>query len=108
MGAEEDTFDLACDLQAPLHEHRLYRLAKENDTAPEIMVAGMVVLLSLIYLRFGHPMRWHQPEWAISQMGSEGRLSVASFVRTLRRRLQGGGLTMRDLTQWLFTDYIIL
>ncbi len=101
-------FDAVCDLSAPLHEHRLYRLADQNRHAPEVMVGGMVILLALIYLRFGNPERWSEADWEISRMGADGRLSVDGFVRTLRRKLRSGPVTIGEITRWLFEDYIIL
>jgi hypothetical protein len=108
VGADRATFDIACTLDAPLQEHRLYRLATAHSTAPEVMVAGMITMLALILLRFEQPELWLQPEWAVSHMGAEGRLSVDGFVRTMHRRLQSGGISISEITRWLYADYIIL
>jgi hypothetical protein len=106
--AEANSFDRACILQAPLNEDSLYRSAQANRQAPEIMIAGMVTLLAIVYLRFSDPDLWLQPEWAISRMGADGRLSVDGFIRTLDRRVRAGRVTIEELTRWLFRDYVIL
>ncbi|MBI3944031.1 MAG: hypothetical protein HY326_13525 [Chloroflexi bacterium] len=107
VGGDEVEFDLACDLRAPIHEHHLYTHAISNRTAPDIMVAGMLVMLGLIYLRFGRPDYWLRPEWQISRLGSDGRLSVDGFVKTMRIRLQRGHATIGEIARWLYADYII-
>ena len=108
VGADEASFDKACSLDAPVHEHRLYQLALDHRTVPEVMVAGMVTMLALIVLRFGQPDLWLRPEWAISRMGADGRLSVDGFVKTMHRRLQSGRITIGEVARWLYADYIIL
>jgi len=108
IGADQVTFDAACTLAAPIHEHRLYQLAMSNRTAPDVMIAGMVTMLALILLRFGRPDVWFRQEWEISRMGAEGRLSVDGFVKAVRRRLQGGHIAVGEIVRWLYADYIIL
>jgi len=107
-GADGATFDAACGLNAPIHEHRLYRFALEHRQSPEVMVAGMVTLLALILLRFDQPDLWLRSEWVISHMGADGRLSVDGFVKTLHRRLQSGHLPIGEVMRWLYADYVIL
>jgi hypothetical protein len=107
-GKSKNALGLPDSLDSPLHEHRLYRLAKENHRSPEVMVAGMMTMLALIYLRFGQPTLWEHPEWEISRMGADGRLSVDGFVKILRRRIQSGHVTVSEIARWLFADYIIL
>jgi len=101
-------FDAACTLVTPLHEHRLYRLVEQDRDAPEVMLAGMVTLLALTYLRFGAPERWSEADWEISRMGADGRLSVDAFVRTLHRKLRSGPVTIGEIARWLLEDYVIL
>ncbi len=108
VGGDEATFDDACRLGSPLHEHRLYELALSERYAPDVMIAGMITTLALIYLRFGHPSLWLKPEWEVSHMGYDGRLSLDGFVRTLRERLQSGLVTVGEFTRWIYNDYIIL
>ena len=108
VGSTETSFDEACRLESSLNEHRLYELALSDRNAPDVMIAGMITLLALIYLRFGHPQLWLKPEWEVSHMGSDGRLSLDGFVRTLRERLQSGSLTISEFAHWIFNDYVIL
>jgi len=72
------------------------------------MVAGMLTMLALTYLRFGHPERWGEADWDISRMGADGRLSVDGFVRTLQRKLRSGPVTIGETVRWLLEDYVIL
>jgi len=108
VGADRATFDAVCRLNAPVHEHRLYRLATSQRTVPEIMIAGMITVLAMIILRFGQPDLWLRPEWIISRMGADGRLSVDGFVKAMHRRLQRGRVTIGEVARWLYADYIIL
>jgi hypothetical protein len=68
----------------------------------------MITLLALIYLRFGHREVWQDPEWEISTMGADGRLSVHEFIQSLRHRLRSGPVTIGEIARWLYQDYIIL
>jgi hypothetical protein len=108
VGADRLSFNEQCKLDSPVHEHRLYRLALEHRDEPAIMVVGMVTMLIVIYLRFGHPDLWQQPEWEISRMGADGRLSVNGFFSALRRRLDGGRVELDAFVRWLYADYVIL
>ncbi len=108
VGTDQAGFDAACTLDTPLNEQRLYRLALQHREDPHIMIAGMLTLLSLIYLRFDVPAHWQHPAWVISRMGQDGRLSVADFLQVLRYRLQSHTTTIRQVAQWLYNDYIIL
>ena len=108
VGSDQVGFDAVCTLDAPIQEQKLYRLAIEKSTVPHVMVAGMILLLSLIYLRFGLPGRWRDPAWEISRLGQDGRLSLADFIQTLRQRLERRSTTIREVTQWLYNDYVIL
>jgi hypothetical protein len=108
VGAEQADFDTACTIDQPVHEHRLMWSARHNPRVPALMVAGTVTMLALIYLRFGQPELWQQPEWSISRMGSDGRLSLDQFVRTLRRKVKVGLVNIFELVKELYTDYIIL
>ncbi len=108
VGTDQSSFDAACTLEAPLHEDRLYQLAMQRYEQPHMMVAGMLIILGLVYLRFGSRDRWQEPAWEISQMGQDGRLSLADFILALRYRLQRRSTTTGDIIRWLFNDYIIL
>jgi len=107
-GTDQTNFDTACILEQSIHEHWIYWKAYDNHKSPELMVTGMITMLALIYLRFGQPDLWLQPEWAVSRMGTEGRLSVDGFLRGLRRRLKNGNPSIIDIARWLYTDYIVL
>jgi len=107
-GADGTAFDVACTIDAPVHEHRLYRLAMEHRGSPEVMVAGMITMLALILLRFDQPDLWRQSEWEICRMGADGRLSVDGFLRALDSKLQRGPVSIRQIARWLYGDYIIL
>ncbi len=108
VGAGAASFDMVCRFNAPIHEHRLYQLAMEDHSAPDIMVAGMITMLALLLLRFGRQEFWLQPEWAISRMGADGRLSLDGFIATMHRRLRSGDITISEIARWLYADYIIL
>lgn len=108
VGATEADFDERCRLEAPIHEHRLYWLAYEESAAdPRVFVTSLLVMLALVYLRFGQPLRWLAPEWPIAQMGADGRLSLDSFVKTLHQRLAHKALTIGDIARWLYEEYVI-
>lgn len=96
------------DINTPLHEHHLYRLALEDHNSPEVMVAGMVVILALIALRFSDTELWLRPEWEISRMGANGRLSVDRYLKDLQRLMQSGPVTIKEIAQWIYSEYIIL
>jgi hypothetical protein len=108
IDADATNFDVNCTIYSPINEHRLYRLALENREAPDVMIAGMLTLLGLIILRFGHSEQWCQEAWFISRMGADGRLSVNQFLRTIRRKLKEDVPTINDIAQWLYSDYVIL
>lgn len=105
-GAGGAAFDAACGLDAPLHEHKLYRLVEQHRGTRDTMVAGMITMLALIDLRFGRPELWQQPEWELARMGQNGRLPLDGFVRSLRRRLESP-VTIFEVVRWLYSDYVI-
>ncbi len=104
---DEDSFDIDCKLNSPINEYHLYEIAMEYRNAPDVMIAGMVTMLALIFLRFGKPDIWRRSEWDISRMGSEGRLSVDDFVRSVRHKIKSDHVTISEITRWLFEYYII-
>lgn len=108
VNTDDAGFDAACTLHSPVQEHQLYQLATDNRTDPSIMVAGMVTMLALVYLRFSRPGLRLQPEWFISQMGDNGRLSVDGFIQAMKRWVNRGGATIEEVARWLYADYIIL
>jgi hypothetical protein len=107
VGARTPQFDTHASRYIPVHEHRLYELARDRR-APVLMNAGMLTLLAMIYLRFEDRDLHMRDEWQIARMGSDGRLSVDSFIASLRRRSEAGQLTLRDTMRWLYGEYVIL
>jgi hypothetical protein len=106
VGAEGSDFDAACTLQSPLQEHRLYQLALSSQTDPIVMVAGMLVELSLIYLRFSDPELRFREEWGIARMGGEFRLSLESFLNRTRAFLTSS-TSLAEWLRWLCEHYVI-
>ena len=108
--ASVHTFDSAWGINRPVQEYHLYQLASDQVANPAVgpMVTGMIIMLALIQLRFGDPDLWGKPEWEISKMGSDGRLSLDGFVRQMQRRLKSGPVTIREILIWLYEDYVIL
>ncbi|HEU5376667.1 MAG TPA: hypothetical protein VFV38_14625 [Ktedonobacteraceae bacterium] len=108
MQTNEKDFDLACTLLSPFHEHRLYLLAKEAPGDPRIVVAAMMILLCLVYLRFGNDAHQQQSAWKeVARRGEDGRLSLDEFIQAVRQQLQSGAPTLLDIARWLYQDYII-
>jgi len=102
-------FDAACTLLSPLNERRLYLLGKEAPDDPRVAVAGMMILLCLVYLRFGSDAAQKQNAWKeVAWKGADGRLSLAEFIQAVRRQLQHKTSTLLDVTHWLYRNYIIL
>lgn len=113
VGAGEETggFDGACTLGSPLNEHLLYaavmKRARAHQLDTSLMIAGMIAMLAMIYLRFCSPALWLSDEWSIARMGEEQRLSMDGFVKTIRRRMQSGPVTIGGIARWLYDEYII-
>jgi hypothetical protein len=107
-GAEHENFDQRCCLVSPLSEYGLEQLVYRPGDAVS-RVAGGVAMLASLYLRFGHPAQRLDPAWTtVSRKGSDGRLSVDQFMRSLRVRLAGGARTINEIARWLTDDYVIL
>ncbi|MBV9279690.1 MAG: hypothetical protein JOZ41_06385 [Chloroflexi bacterium] len=100
-------FDTACDLTVPVQEHILHRLAINHRTDSTVMVAGMLTILSLIFLRFAAEDRWNVQEVLILRMGGDERLSVDGFIRGTHHQLAREA-SLGEVVRWLFNDYIIL
>jgi hypothetical protein len=71
------------------------------------MLVGMVLMLSLIYLRFKNKDIRDFPEWEISRMGGQARLSVDRFIRSVERLIHNQGITIGDFIEWIYSDYVI-
>lgn len=102
------SLDEAYALDVPIHEHCLMQLAQKHRQQPGVMVAGMICMLALMHIRFGEPAMWQEPAWEVSRQGANGRLSVDRYLRRLRRLLASGDVSIREVAQWLYRDYIIL
>jgi hypothetical protein len=101
-----ERFDDVAGSNSLLNEHDLYRGARNNRTDPTLMVGGAVSILGLIHLRFSEPELWLEPEWTISRLGGEDRLSLHGFLRELRDRLQSHP-SILEVLRWVFEDYVI-
>ncbi len=110
VGTTRSNFDTACGIDCPIHEHRLYQKAIQARNHPDVdsMVTGMIIMCALIHLRFGSSELHAKPEWNISRMGADGRLSVDGFLRMLDRRLKSGPVTIEEILRWLYEDHVIL
>jgi hypothetical protein len=108
--ANRDDFDKALGIDSIIHEHRIYQLAIKARSRPDVtsMVTGMIIMLALINLRFGNSELKIKPEWAISRMGSGGRLSVDGFLRTMDKRLRNGQMPIEEILRWICDDHVIL
>ena len=101
-GARGSGFDSACDLSTPINERRLHRLVEDHRGESDVMVAGMLIMLALVYLRFGSPEFHRQPEWELARMGQNGRLPLDGFVHQLGRRLESPA-TIFEVARWLYS-----
>jgi hypothetical protein len=95
------------DIDSPLSEHNLYRMTYIDPSSPEVMVTGMIVMLALIGLRLSDPGLRLRPEWEVSRMGSNGRLSVDRFLKDLEHWMKSGPITILEIAQWIYRRYII-
>lgn len=95
-------------VDVPLHEHHLYKAVMVDRSSLENMIIGMITMLALIALRLNDPQLWLRPEWKICQMGARDRLSVDHFLKDLKRRLNSGPVTILEIAQWIYNEYIIL
>jgi hypothetical protein len=98
--------DSACALASPVQEHRLSRLATVGSTEPGVLLAGMMALLGLVFLRFGRPEIWFRDEWVLSRAGGDLRLSVDRFVKEMRRRI-AASMSLGEFLRLLYRDSII-
>ena len=100
-------FDRCARLDASVQEDALYRLAEGNVGSPVASLAGMVVMLAAIALRFGAPNLRTQPEWEIARMGGRERLSFDGFLRHLERLMARPGLTIAEVLRFLTERYVV-
>lgn len=108
VGTDRASFDQRCDIESGLNEHVLYRLAHARRDGTG-RIAGAILILATLFLRFGHPGRWMDPAWTeVSRSGEDGRLSVDRFMRDVRRRVVSSAPTIGELAGWIVDDYVIL
>jgi hypothetical protein len=106
IAAEQGDFDAACRIDSPVNEDRLHSLVRAQRSSG-VAVTAALTLLATLAERFDSEAERFRPEWEISRMGSDGRLSVDGFLRALRRQ-QATGATIRNVTDWLYRDYVLL
>ena len=101
-----ERFDDVAGRNSPLNEHDLYRGIREHRSEPTFAGGGALAILALIHLRFSEPELWLEPEWMISRLGGEGRLSLHGFLKELRDRLSRQP-TILEVLRWVCEDYVI-
>jgi hypothetical protein len=106
IGATADDFDVACGIGASINEHRLHMLVR-RERASGVAVAAALALLGTLARRFDGNAERFRPEWSISRMGADGRLSFDGFLRSLRQRRLAGA-SIREIADWLYRDYVLL
>jgi hypothetical protein len=89
-----------------LNEHDLYELIGNQKVWQGVELTAMFSLLLLVAERFSTPSIRLRPEWEISKMGANGRLSVDRFLRELYDRVEGGA-TVAEIVRWIYRAYII-
>ena len=101
------TLDDGWDIQAPLHEHALYRWSRGSGPGPTTL-PGMAVLLLLVAERLGSPTTAadHAMDWDLVTEGGVARLAMSRFFVQLRRRAMAHE-SIGELLGWLYRDYVI-
>ena len=89
-----------------LNEHSLYELIGNQKVWQGVELTAMFTLLLLVAERFNDPGIRLRPEWEISKMGANGRLSVDRFLRELYGSIEGGA-TIGEIIKWIYRTYII-
>lgn len=106
-GAER-SLDDAWDINAPLHEHRLYQWASELADDSDGAWLAAITILCLLVVRLGSPateLRYGD-DWWIVREGGIARLSMRRFFHHYRQR-RNDGATLGEAAKWLVTDYVI-
>ena len=101
------TLDDGWDIQAPLHEHALYRWSRGSGPGPTTL-PGMAVVLLLVAERLGSPATAadHAMDWDLVTEGGVARLAMSRFFVQLRRRAMAHE-SIGELLGWLSRDYVI-
>jgi hypothetical protein len=103
----KSNFDDECRITSAINEYKFYQLARTKNNSLEIMVLGMLVILSLIYLRFERIKEDMKNAWFISEMGGYDRLSLDYFIRSMRTKLKISDISIIEIIKWIFSDFII-
>jgi len=106
IGSDEQSFDQICNFNCRINEDKLYHLGRSNRRDGKLVIPAMLIMLAILYLRFSDINLWQQPEWKISKMGSDGRLSLDGFMRQTKR-MTADGLTISEIIKLIFEKYII-
>ncbi len=106
VGGSRETFDKSCDIHSLINEHLLYQLIGANEYNERLVLPAMFLMLALVYLRFGHMDLWQMPEWDISKMGTDGRLSLNGFVRQTKKMVDDGA-SIYEFAKLIFDKSII-
>lgn len=103
----KNNFDGKFLINSEINEYKLYRLAVANRNSLEVMVFDMLVMLSIIFLRFKELDQELKEEWYISKMGGTDRLSLDYFINSLKVKLKNEDVTIMEILKWLFSEFII-
>jgi hypothetical protein len=106
LDAEADDFDVACGIDAAVNEHRLQELVRRKRSS-SLAVPAVLALLATLARRFDAEAERFRPEWRISRMGADGRLSLDAFLLSLRRRRKAHA-SISEIADWLYRDYVLL
>lgn len=96
------------DLNASLQEDVLFTAAWPTAAPPAATVAGMILLLLVVALRFGTSAWRRDPAWIVAQMGGRERLSLDVFLQALEARQHSGSVTLGEIARWIVNDLVIV
>ena len=100
-------FDEECKITSAINEYQLFSLSRTNSYSLEIMVLGMLIILSIIYLRFENLTKGIKNSWFISEMGGYDRLSLDYFIKSMKRKLKTSNTPIIEIIKWIFLDFVI-
>lgn len=108
VSAKPGKFDETCKISSPINEHKLYIEALQKSSPPFVMTAGLISMLGLIVLRFRDSSLQKSPVWEVARMGSDVRLSMDSFIRSLDLLIKKSNPTIFEVARWIYENNIIL
>ena len=94
-------------INTPINEYQLYKISRSQEENFEKLLIGMILMLSIIFIRFRKTEFREYPEWEISKMGFRERLSVDRYIKSVKRLIEKNEITIRDFIRWIYSDYII-